>query len=75
MIYNAPDHILRGGYSLCDGFRRSVYWLSQNLNDEYVYENWVEPNGLKYLFWRGNKWSLLTRKTLDPDLELPRVRR
>lgn len=58
LIYNVPDHILRGGCSLSDGFRRTLYWLYQNLNDEYVYENWVEPNGLKYLFWRGNKWSL-----------------
>lgn len=58
LIYNVPDNILRSGYSLSDGFRRTLYWLYQNLNDEYVYERWLEPNELKYLFWSGNKWSL-----------------
>jgi len=58
LTYNVPDHILRSGYSLSDEFRQTLYWLYQNLNDEYVYENWLEPNELKYLFWSGNKWSL-----------------
>ncbi len=58
LIYNIPDHVLRSGYTLGEGVRQTLYWLYQNLNDEYVYENWVEPNGVKYLFWSGNKWSL-----------------
>ena len=58
LVYNVPDGVLRSGTSLGEGFRRTLYWLYQHLNDEYVYEDWLEPNELKYLFWRGNKWTL-----------------
>lgn len=54
--WNVPDATLRTG-DLDAGFRATLVWLWQHLNDEYVYENWTEPNELKYLFWSGQKWT------------------
>lgn len=58
LVYNVPDQVLRQGYSLSSGFRETIYWLHQHLNDTYRYEDWVEPNELKYLFSAGNKWRV-----------------
>lgn len=56
LVWNVPDTTLRIG-DLDDGFRATLVWLWQHLDDQYVYEDWDEPNRLKYLFWSGQKWT------------------
>jgi len=56
LVWNVPDATLRTG-DLDAGFRATLVWLWEHLTDKYVYEDWEEPNGLKYLFWHGRKWT------------------
>ena len=57
LVWNVPDATLKTG-TLDNGFRATLVWLWAHLNDQYVYEDWEEPNRLKYLFAGGQKWSL-----------------
>lgn len=57
LAWNVPNTTLTSG-DLDAGFRATLVWLWQHLNDQYVYEEWIEPNGLKYLFWSDQKWTL-----------------
>ena len=63
LAWNVPDSVLGQG-DLDGGFRATLVWLWQHLGDEYVYEDWVEPNCRKYLFWSGQKWTLADAKQL-----------
>jgi hypothetical protein len=63
LVWNVPDSTLRIG-DLDDGFRATLVWLWQHLDDQYVYENWHEPNQLKYLFWSGQKWTRADAKEI-----------
>lgn len=56
LIWNVPDPTLQT-YGLDDGFRATLVWLWEHLNDQYDYEQWDEPNGRKYLFHSSQKWS------------------
>jgi hypothetical protein len=57
LAYNVPNDVLGSGGNLDVGFRSTLVWLYQNLTSHYVYENWLEPNDIKYLFWTGQPWS------------------
>jgi hypothetical protein len=61
LVWNVPDTTLRIG-NLDEGFRAMLVWLWQHLDDQYVYEDWEEPNQLKYLFWSGQKWTRANAK-------------
>jgi hypothetical protein len=56
LVWNVPDMALCTG-DLDDGFGATLEWLWENLTDRYIYEEWTEPNELKYLFWHGRKWT------------------
>ncbi|ROR90001.1 hypothetical protein EDD33_0833 [Nocardioides aurantiacus] len=57
LVWNVPNsHIALGG-TLDQGFRNTLAYLFNNLLPAaYDYDDWVEPNDLKYLFY-GDKWS------------------
>lgn len=57
LAWNVPDATLKTG-DLDAGFRATLAWLWNHLTDDYTYEDWEEPNKLKYLFWSGQKWTL-----------------
>lgn len=61
LAWNVPDTILKTG-ELDAGFRATLAWLWNHLTDNYTYEDWEEPNKLKYLFWSGQKWTLADAK-------------
>jgi hypothetical protein len=63
LAWNVPDSVLGQG-TLDVGFRATLVWLWNNLGDNYVYENWLEPNLRKYLFWGGQKWTRDDAKVL-----------
>jgi hypothetical protein len=63
LVYNVDDGALTPA-SAGEAFRQTLLWLWRHLNDEYVYESWREPNGIKYLFWTGQKWSRDDAKSL-----------
>jgi hypothetical protein len=63
LAWNVPNATLSQG-TLDDGFRATLVWLWQHLGDEYVYEEWLEPNNRKYLFWSGQKWTLADARQL-----------
>ena len=43
LVWNVPDATLKTG-TLDDGFRATLVWLWQHLNEQYVREDWEEPN-------------------------------
>lgn len=57
LVWNVPNATLTSGWSLDAGFRETLAWLYNHLHAEYQYEDWAEPNDLKYLFASGNKWT------------------
>lgn len=63
LVWNLPNDILTAG-DLDDGFRTTLEWLYTHLTNKYVRENWVEPNGLKYLFGAHQKWTVDDAKQL-----------
>lgn len=56
LVWNVPDATLRTG-DLDGGFRATLLWLRDHLGHQYIREDWEEPNGLKYLFAPGKKWT------------------
>ncbi len=56
LAWNVPNHVLTSG-TLDGGFQASLVWLWDHLGDQYVYEDWLEPNRRKYLFWSEQKWT------------------
>ncbi|SDG21613.1 hypothetical protein [Klenkia brasiliensis] len=56
LAWNVPNSTLSTG-DLDGGFRSTLVWLWEHLNDQYKYEEWDEPNGLKYLFCHEQKWT------------------
>jgi hypothetical protein len=50
------DPTLKSG-TLDDGFRATLAELWQGLADDGNYDDWTEPNDIKYLFRSGQKWS------------------
>jgi len=61
--YNVPNVTLTTG-DLDQGFRATLVWLWQNLTDNYVRTNWLEPNRLKYLFGNHQKWTVEDAKSV-----------
>ncbi|AMY54934.1 nucleotidyltransferase [Rhodococcus fascians] len=58
LVWNVQDEILTGGSDLSAGFKSVLVWLWNGLKEEnYVRTDWEEPNGLKYLFHPGAKWT------------------
>jgi len=57
LVWNVPNATLRTG-DLDTGFRATLLWLWEHLTDQYIREDWEEPNGLKYLFAPGKKWTV-----------------
>jgi len=55
LVWNVADANLIAG-SLDAGFRATLLDLWSGLNGS-AYENWVEPNGIKYLFRASQKWT------------------
>lgn len=58
LVWNVPNSTLTAGWTLSAGFRETLAWLYNHLHGDYKYEDWTEPNALKYLFAHGNKWTL-----------------
>lgn len=56
LAWNVPDTVLTHG-DLDAGFQNTLTWLWQNLGDNYRHDDWVEPNGLKWLFNSDSKWT------------------
>jgi hypothetical protein len=63
LAWNVPNSTLTGG-SLDNGFRATLIWLSEHLNDSYNMTDWIEPNQLKYLFGSDQKWTVQDAKDL-----------
>jgi hypothetical protein len=61
LVWNVPNDILTSG-DLVAGFRATLVWLWEHLNDSYVREDWTEPNELKYLFHTSQKWTVKDAK-------------
>lgn len=58
LVWNVPDSILMGGDTPSAGFQEVLVWLWDRLkNESFVRTDWEEPNGLKYLFHGGAKWT------------------
>lgn len=58
LVWNVPDRTLTSGVDLSAGFRSVLVWLWDRLKEEnYARTEWEEPNGLKYLFHGGAKWT------------------
>lgn len=57
LIWNVANSVLIAG-DLDQGFRSTLVWLWEHLTDEYVYEEWEEPNKLTYLFHSGQRWMV-----------------
>lgn len=57
LVWNVPNLTLTLG-DLDDAFRSTLHWLWDRLTTQYVRENLVEPNGIKYLFGEHQKWTL-----------------
>jgi len=55
LVYNCSNATLANG-SLDDAFRATLADLWQGLTSNAHHE-WVEPNGIKYLFRAGQKWT------------------
>lgn len=58
LVWNVPNATLTAGWTLSSGFGETLAWLYNHLHAEYKYEDWTEPNDLKYLFAHGNKWTV-----------------
>lgn len=58
LVWNVPNSVLVRGFSLATGFQEVLGSLYEHLSRDYTYEDWTEPNDLKYLFANGNKWSV-----------------
>jgi hypothetical protein len=56
LVWNVADSTLKSG-TLDDGFRATLVELWQGLGDDGNYDDWTEPNDIKYLFRGGQKWS------------------
>ncbi len=56
LVWNVADSTLRSG-NLSQGFRATLVELWQGL-DKAGYDEWTEPNDIKYLFKGGQKWSV-----------------
>lgn len=71
LAFNLSDADLTRGGARSAWFRWALAELHNALQpDRYEYEDWVEPNQLKYLFGPGQAWSVddareLTRKLWD----------
>ncbi|SDU16731.1 nucleotidyltransferase domain-containing protein [Jiangella alkaliphila] len=63
LVYNVPVATLKYG-SLDDGFRETLAYLWENLDNGVAYADWVEPNELKWLFKGHQKWSVGDGKDL-----------
>ena len=58
LVWNVADRTLTSGEDLSTGFQSVLVWLWDHLKEEnYVQTDWEEPNGLKYLFHGGAKWT------------------
>lgn len=57
LVWNVADSTLKSG-TLDSGFRSTLVELWQGLKDDGNYNDWTEPNDIKYLFRTGQKWSL-----------------
>ncbi|GAB2474020.1 nucleotidyltransferase domain-containing protein [Jatrophihabitans fulvus] len=56
LVWNVSDWTLKSG-TLDNGFRATLVELWQGLKDDGGWENWTEPNQLKYVLRGGQKWS------------------
>ena len=56
LVWNVSDSTLKSG-TLDAGFRATLVELWQGLDDGGSWNDWVEPNELKYLFRGGQKWT------------------
>jgi hypothetical protein len=56
LVWNVADSTLKSG-NLSHGFRATLVELWQGL-DKTGYDEWTEPNDIKYLFNSGQKWSV-----------------
>ena len=56
LVWNVDDSTLKSG-TLDSGFRSTLVELWQGLADDGNYNDWTEPNQIKYLFRGGQKWS------------------
>jgi hypothetical protein len=56
LVWNVPNPTLQT-YGLDNGFRATLVWLWEHLTDQFDYQQWDEPNRLKYLFHPSQKWT------------------
>jgi hypothetical protein len=56
LVWNVADPTLKSD-TLDDGFRATLVELWEGLADDGNYDDWTEPNDIKYLFRGGQKWS------------------
>ena len=62
LVWNVADSTLQSG-NLSQGFRATLVELWQGL-DKMGYDEWTEPNNIKYLFNSDQKWSVDEAKEL-----------
>jgi hypothetical protein len=63
LVWNVPNKTLCHE-DLDGGFKNMLVWLWGHLTNEYIHENWFEPNRLKYAFGDGQKWTVNDAKEL-----------
>ena len=56
LVYNVPDENLKAG-DLDAGFRSTLVYLFNNTRTDDLCAKFIEPNGCKYLFEAGKKWT------------------
>jgi hypothetical protein len=56
LAWNVADTTLKSG-TLDQGFRATLVELWQGLADDGDWNEWAEPNDIKYLFRGGQKWT------------------
>jgi hypothetical protein len=57
LVWNVPDSHINAGNTLDQGFQSTLAYVFNNLLPAaFDYDEWAEPNDLKYLFC-GDKWS------------------
>jgi hypothetical protein len=57
LVWNVQNATLKSG-SLDDGFRATLVELWTGLENEWYWNDWEEPNRLKWLFRGDKKWTL-----------------
>lgn len=63
LVYNVPAATLSAG-DLASGFKATLAHLYQALDSSTAYQEWVEPNRMKWLFRGHQKWTVDDAKLL-----------